>query len=428
MNAPLASLPGYTTSGFFVLRSPLLPFDTLLDWSEGASEDRALLRRRLAAGLARGELREALFLASPSMDEGLSEWLRAPEGEWGQKVERALVRYWQRMAARATPFGLFAGGAVGLMGPGTRLTLKPRETYRRHTRLDMDYVSALTERLAREPALRAVLDYRPNSSLYRSAGKLRYAESHMTGRSRAYHLVAVEPTDYLEATLERARPGARLSALVHALTEADPHVTREEAEEYVGMLVDHQLLVPELPPRVTGPEPLDELLARLAPVPSMAEYHRRLELVQGALADLDGSPLGTAPSHYRVIARGLEALPAPVEVSRLFQVDLMKPGAELTLGPRVVEEMARGAALLHRISPGSESPSLRRFREAFVRRYEGREVPLVEALDEDVGIGFEPGSPVTAEASPLLRGLAFPPTPRRSASPGARPRPGCSTG
>jgi hypothetical protein len=144
MTAPLVSLPGYTTSGFFVLRTPLLPFDALLQWSADGGQDRALLRRRLAAELSRAELREALFLASPSLDEGLPEWLRAPEGEWGRKLERSLVRYWQRMAARATPFGLFAGGAVGTLGPGTRLTLKARETYRRHTRLDMDYVSALT--------------------------------------------------------------------------------------------------------------------------------------------------------------------------------------------------------------------------------------------------------------------------------------------
>ncbi|MFP2927863.1 lantibiotic dehydratase [Pyxidicoccus sp. 3LG] len=426
MTAPLASLPGYTTSGFFALRSPLLPFDELRAWSEGLraaaawkepsfhleealAKDRALLRRRLASVLSLDELREALFLASPSLDDSMPQWLRAPDGEWGQKVERTLVRYWQRMASRATPFGLFAGGSVGTMGPRTSLLLKARAKYRRHTRLDMDYVSALSEQLAREPALREDLCFAPNSSLYRTAGKLRYAESHLEGRTRAYRLVAVEPTDYLEATLERARPGARLSELVQALTDADPDISREEAEGYVGMLVEHQLLVPELAPRVTGPEPIHELLARLASVPNMSATHRHLAGVHAALEDLDATPPGAEPSRYRAIARGLEALPTPVELSRLFQVDLVKPAEALTLGPKVVEELARGVALLHRLSPTTESPSLKRFREAFVQRYEGREVPLVEALDEDVGIGFEVASAIGAEASPLLEGLVFPP-------------------
>ncbi|WNG43740.1 Lanthionine biosynthesis protein LanB [Archangium minus] len=408
MSQPLSALPGYTASGFFFLRTPLLPFDVLRAWAEGGARERAPVRARLAAELAREELREALFLASPSLDEGIPVWLREPQSEWGQKVERTLVRYWQRMAARATPFGLFAGGTVGTLGPRTRLTLGPRAAYRRHTRLDMDYVSALAEALAREPVLRDALRYQPNTSLYRTAGRLRYAESQRVGRSRTYHLVAVEPTDYLEATLERARAGARLSELARALTEADPEVAPEEAQAYVGMLVDHQLLVPDLDPRVTGPEPLQELVERLAAMPAMAEAHRRLAHVREALTDLDASPLGARPSRYRDLARSLEALPAPVEPSRLFQVDLVKPAEALTLGPRVVEELARGAALLHRLSPVSESPSLRRFREAFTRRYEGREVPLLEALDEDVGVGFESASDIASEASPLLRGLAFP--------------------
>src|SRR5207253_1657412 len=50
---------------------------------------------------------------------------------------------------------------------------------------------------------------------------------------------------------------------------------------------------------------------------------------------------------------------------------------------------------------------LARFREAFTSRYEGREVPLTEALDEDTGIGFEPSTAPGAEASPLLQELDF---------------------
>ena len=58
----------------------------------------------------------------------------------------------------------------------------------------MDYLSALSEALGRDQTLRRSLVFRPNSSLYRAAGRLRYAEGRLKEKVRSYHLVAVEPT------------------------------------------------------------------------------------------------------------------------------------------------------------------------------------------------------------------------------------------
>src|SRR5581483_5521380 len=64
--------------------------------------DRLRLRARLRAVVERPEVREALFVASPDLHGRLDVWRRQPESEAGQKVERALVRYFQRLAGRAT--------------------------------------------------------------------------------------------------------------------------------------------------------------------------------------------------------------------------------------------------------------------------------------------------------------------------------------
>src|SRR5437867_12851768 len=137
----------FAPSGFFALRTPLLPFDELLAWSDGleaalAGDDPARLqaackadgmrlRHQLRDIYARPEVREALFVASPDLEERFEVWLREPESEWGQKIERALVRYFARMAGRATPFGLFAGCSVGILGAETKLVLAERARYRR---------------------------------------------------------------------------------------------------------------------------------------------------------------------------------------------------------------------------------------------------------------------------------------------------------
>jgi hypothetical protein len=168
----------FVPSGFFAWRTPLLPFDELLGWSDGleaasagddpaqleaaCAADRARLLLRLRAVFRRPEVREALFLASPSLEERLDPWLREPDGPDDPKMERALVRYFARMAGRATPFGLCAGCSVGTVGEETRLVLGDRGSYSRHTRLDMDYLVALTDALARQPDVRRRLVFGVN--------------------------------------------------------------------------------------------------------------------------------------------------------------------------------------------------------------------------------------------------------------------------
>ncbi len=419
----LAPTNDFIPSGFFAVRTPLLPFDDLLAWSDGMeapaagadsarleaslASDHARLRQRLRAVYARPEVRDALFLASPDLEARFDIWLHEPDSESGQKIERALVRYFARMAGRATPFGLFAGCSVGTLGAESRLILAQRNHYQRHSRLDMDYLVLLTDALARQADLRSTLSFAVNSSLYPACGRFRYCEVRRNGKGRTHHQVALEASDYLQATLARAAKGGSVKALTKTLLEADPGATQEEAEEYLDDLIANQVLVSELRPAVTGPEPIHPLAVRLREL-SMIPVADRLEQARQELAAIDADGLGSEPSRYRRLAGLLQDLPGEIDLARLFQVDLVKPVVTASLGPSVVEEILHGVHLLHRLARRRRDDPLARFRESFLNRYEGREVPLVEALDEDTGIGFDTAAGGVIDTSALLDGLTFP--------------------
>jgi thiopeptide-type bacteriocin biosynthesis protein len=416
----------FVTSGFFALRTPLLPFS---EWQHlGPAlglHERSIAEARLRDLVSRPEVREAIFLASPSLDEGVESWLREgadPEG----KIRQAALRYVARMAGRATPFGLFAGLSLGHVGEQTHLRLAGRSSYVRHTRLDADYLFSLTEELAQNADLRASILFYPNTILYRSAERWRYVEARSEGSQRRYHLVAADATDYLDATLERASGGQTIESLATALVASDPEgdLTLEEASEFVLELVASQLLVSRFTPSVTGGEPLRLLIADLNALANGAELGLRSKQVavgtvsvlldvQSALTSLDQTSIGAPSAQYRRIAERLGALPTKVDLSRLFQVDMAKP-ATATLGPGLVAEFARGIDLLHALSPSLPEDQLSRFRDAFSRRYGDREAPLLEVLDEELGIGFE--KPLRGgEHTPLLAEIALPAA-RRPAS------------
>jgi lantibiotic biosynthesis protein len=431
----------FEPSGFFVLRTPLLSFDEFLSWSAGLeapaslnnptrfeqaiADDWRSLRARLTEIASRPEVREALFVASPHLEESLEIWAREPESERGKGIELAIARYFVRMAGRSTPFGLCAGCSVGTLGEQTQLALHDRTRYQRHTRLDMDYLDALCTALARDPASRRVLSYRPNSSLYHAAGRVRYVESRFEKKNRSFHLIAVEETESLTKTLDRAATGSSFAALAEALV--DEEISLTDAEEYISKLIENQILMPDLAPCVTGSDPIQSVIEQFEKQPATERTANILQRVRTQLTTLDAVGLGNAPERYRAIAELLQSLPPKVELPRLFQVDMVKPMSAATLGKAVVDEIVRGVNILRRLTDvppensgiGSE---LARFRDAFVARYEEREVPVVEALDAEIGIGFPLSGESGGEASPLLNDLVFPAKSQETADWGALER------
>ncbi len=408
----------YVTSGFLALRTPMLPFSTLETWAAGLTcardpddaacwrRDREAARAVLRAHLAEPLVHEAIALASPALLERLPAWLADPDAEPG--VEAGLVKYVSRMAARATPFGTFAGTSLARIGGAPRLELPSRRTAVRHSRLDMDALSEVVAVLERDPAIRAGATYSPNTSLYRIGDTLRYAEARRRDGVRTYFLVSVEANDAVVALLDAARGGATLDALADVL--ASDELPREDVLAFVHELVDAQLLVADLGPVVTGPDALDELIGRLDRFVPAHPARATLAATRDALHALDAGGLGAPDTAYAAIARGLAPL-VDADPAKLLQVNLHRPAPEAALDEGLVDELLRASDLLLGLFTRGRTDGLEEFRRAFEGRYGDREVALVEALDEEHGIGFGASQGPDTDPSPLLSGLQLPSAP-----------------
>lgn len=426
---------GFESAGFFVLRTPLLPFSVLTglsadlgattalstgaDFAMALRQDRELVCARMRAYAREPIIREALFLASPTLDAAIDTWLNAPETSRAQDVPLVLFRYLARMSARATPFGLFAGCTYGRLGSCTQLRIGPRATYRRHTRLDGGYLASVCDILHGDPTVRDRLTFHPNTTLYEVPGQYRYAEcrSEPSTQRQSHHLVAVSHTPYLEHVLHRATGGATVRELVAHLLEVDPTVDEDEARDFVDELVRDQILVSELTPAITGPSPIDSLRTLLRNCDVLADSRKALDSIAAAVAALDAGDLSQPPDAYKRVISALDGLPSRPETSRVVQVDLYKPSTAVTIGARVLRVLQEGLGVLARVTPNQHRPELGRFKQVFRVRYgDGCMVPLALALDNELGLGF--GEAV--EPSDLLEGMRAPAETKQSDSHGTR--------
>lgn len=421
-------LPDVSDSGFFVLRTPTLPVDELLEWSRnlrtatlcaggrdsGCIEqawraDVQSLRARLRDISQRSEIIHALFIASPSLRVGIEHWKRDPDSKKGRQAERALVRYFTRMCFRSTPFGLFSGCSVGKIetdryADAPALSLQSRDQYRTSSRLDFDYLFGLAHCVERDPAVSMKLRYTPNSSLRRSGDDWRYVALRVAGSCRARRQMRLEGHQYLDTLFERAQSGATILELVEAVARVSAgKLDLESARIYVQELIDDGVLVSSLAPPLTGESPIDDLIAQVDALPFASGVAETLRRTRGGLAALDQKGMDASPEDYRAIASGLESLPAEIDFARLYQVDLVKPVQDAVITKAVVDELAWGAEVLHRLGQRAEPDALELFRHAFTARYDREPVPLLEALDEETGVGFGPAADTLA----LVRDLSL---------------------
>ena len=350
-------------------------------------------------------MKEAIYLASPILAARGTAWQRAPESIDGARVEAALVRYFSRMTGRATPFGLFAGCSYGVLGRTTELELGPAWQYRRHTRVDMEHLGRVAATLESEGSVRKALVFRPNETIYRLGGKFNYIEFVVDPEGhRRYDLVSVSADPTLTSLLELSRNETTQDELIALLVGKG--FTESDSSDFVSAMIESKLLVSDLRPCVTGTDALIDLSALLHRLGPRASRHAEgLDTIAASLTCLDTAGVGAPLEAYHEPEQVLHDLQGPGAKEHLFHVDLYKPLKVGTLGADLVDEILKGVRLLHRVRPPSGDNRLTRFAKAFEQRYGSQMLPLVQVLDEDVGIGFDEASEGCADESELLRTL-----------------------
>lgn len=362
-----------------VLRAPLFPQGSRPDFR-----------------LAEGAFRLGLRAASPDFLRVLDN---TPEGQApGPKAARTLLKYQLRATERCTPFGSFAGLClIPIRDAATiQIITGGPETHRFGVQLD----SARAWELAKASTCGAASGtrYKPNTSLYRAGQQVRYASAEDSSSGPSYHLSAVEAGPILSELLPAAAQGLAHDELLQLIIGLGA-VPEAEAREYLTELIDAQVLLPEGMPPLTGtariPEPvnpsavLDDLRQTISEPLQEASFAR-------AAQDLDALIPGRDPA-------------APD-----LQVDTFLNCAGAGFPRERIDTITRELAALGALARPYHLPFLERFKARFAARYEGAAVPLLEALDPDLGIGY-------TETTGAWTGGLLDPLPLEPAAPGPEP-------
>lgn len=379
----------FRPSGFFVSRTPSLSLEEYAAWTSGAAAANTLdehLGRVIRLYRESAFVRESVRLASPDLCGTIGEMLAA--GRMDEKPLRALYRYAMRMFFRATPFGLFATTTCGTIGERSHLGLAGRERFVRKSRPAMEWLTRIADDVRDEHPGAPALRYRVNDTLFRAdETRHHYLEERPGDSSESAHvLVTVESTPHLDAVLAAAAGRATHAALVETLCAFDRELEESDAAAYVTDLIHHRVLLPEYAPALTAGDALGRMIESLGDGEELRPLRESLRAVHTALERID---------------RGEEAgidLPP-------IQVDTTRGGSRPVLSRSVTDEILHGVELLHLTTSYNPDQPLEAFKREFTRYYGEKQVPLLQAINEEFGLVFF-GKPDLSAG--LLPSLPFP--------------------
>jgi class I lanthipeptide synthase len=405
----------YEPLDFFQLRAPLLPVEAYLELCQrGVSIAAGLHQDGDAKGLTTPErdvqsllsanplVRRALAVGSLTLVEALERTL--PSSHAAAHTRSRLLRYLIRMSTRPTPFGLFAGVALGYWGSTSDLTLTGRTHTR--TRPDMEWLMTFILKVESRPEVRRHLKVFANSAAFIQSGRVFLAEHAPTLGTGHAGAVSVRATGVAKRVLAAARTPITWQDLSNYVVMSTAGATPEKVEKLLDELWQQTLLLTELRPPLTIGDPARYVTDRLTAIPAAAESLSELESLLGKARDWDHAPAEGSSDVYRELVRQARLVHNP-DSNTPFQVDTAFALGGTRIARAVGEEVARAGELLLRITPMPAGlPHIHAYRRAFEARYgHGRQVPLLELLDPGVGLGPPPTYhssryPVAGEVNP----------------------------
>lgn len=382
-----------------IVRAAQLPSSTVddvgwPDFSGDTDEHVVQWRAWLQRVWCVAEFASAVQTASPGLARHVDTVCQQPHRS-ARDVRRAVVsvvRYLVRATSRATPFGLFAGVAGARFEDGT--TVRWGQQHQPVARIDAEWFDAVLAQLEADPELRSRLPVVAHSAATVRDGRLVLSWQRRPDAATEAGLgeVSVRNTRLVQAIMRTAATPIRLREVAETVA-AEVNASTSAVESVLGALVQQGLLLTQLRPPMTAPDPLAHLVAVLDAVqaegvPSMAGQVEHLRALHRETARLNSADPQQTRERRSTLSRAVRQL-APSE--HPLGLDL-RLDCDLALPQAVAREAEDAAAALVRLNPQPFGrPEWQQYRNRFLERYGPHAVVPVTELVADTGLGFPAG-------------------------------------
>lgn len=296
------------------------------------------------------------------------------------KQQHTIGKYLNRACFRSTPFGLFSSFCPI---PWSTSEEVPIILSRPHANVTLDF--SLLQNLwtiQGSLAIRPTDELQTNPSLYKSSFDFRYIKTSINEDKVQFSMVSLPLQSFLKKlTCFCAKP--KTYDVVKAFLNKETGASSEEIENFVIELISQQVIILNNSPRVTGNDYAHTVNIALTEKPNLSKeifslHHTNLHVVDSPKLL---NELVNFSNEIQTIYPGIS------KENHFYSLSNRSISAG-GLPPRYQKSLQEGIFLWSVLSPESDSHEIIQFKEAFKKKYEDEEVPLLEILDPQLGIGY----------------------------------------
>lgn len=383
----------------FIFRSPLLTYvevDELLKIKD---------KKEIIAAIKRfykdPVIKLALYVSSINLYHLMETWLNS-DILFDHKLNKSLLKYLLRMGTRSTPFGLFSGVSYGKLGSETNIILPSKELTKISVSLDMEYLYSIKENLLKEKEIKDNIKWYANPTLYQVGDSLKYIDYQYKGRERKFGLSVVNVTDHLQNVLEVSKKGVKIDEIAKILLQYDVDI--DEACHFIDELIEKRILISELEPVLTNGYYFEHIKNTLYSISILndTDIIKDFKEIDKKLEGLESCKAWNKENFESLKFTSIKPIFEPY---MKFQLDSTKEPLNAEIDTQIIHDVENGINVLNKLNRNSDDSTINSFRKKFFERFEYEEIPLMQALDPEIGFNYF--NPNVRDITPLVDNLNF---------------------
>jgi thiopeptide-type bacteriocin biosynthesis protein len=297
-----------------------------------------------------------------------------------------IKKYCNRACFRPTPFGAFSSLSALQWSDIDESIRFHHDDIKVHLKIDYLPSLELCEKLLGQEAKDVVL-YKSNSSLYKIFRYFRYIKysTEQQKQKRLFSIVSLASNKFINEIINFCASG-RSYQEIKSFVESKAGLAGADVEAFVQQLIDEQIILPRSGSNITGDDCLEDL------VKCLNDNNVHSDLLTNVNEILSRLHIVGKPKVDSVLecAQLLQSIVVQQENRKSsFYVVTERDKKEGGLHVKYQQIIRDGLHCLDKLVPFHQGEALENFKQSFRDKFENREMPLLVALDPEVGIGYQ---------------------------------------